>query len=130
VHQAFFRMATDLIMHLEEERKLQVEHSRKVEENFRRLQHQHVGESVLNNTTEPEYMWITGFQPDISHRGLISRGGFGEVHEVFPSSFFSDLKMFDARFSQVNFQRGPFLIIGICSEGAPRSWTKRYTRRH
>jgi len=35
---------------------------------------------------EPEEnaFWTTGLETDVTHQGLIARGGYGEVHRVRP----------------------------------------------
>ena len=70
--------------HLEETRAFQAEQNQKMEEQLRQLQLRKPDAAISKGTTKPEYLWIIGSQPGISHRKLISYGGFGEVHEVLP----------------------------------------------
>jgi len=84
VHQAFFRLATEIIMELDIQRKVEIERNQKMEELLRQQQFEKHNPPRPEGTPSPDYSWITGFQPYISHRRLISYGGFGEVHEVIP----------------------------------------------
>jgi hypothetical protein len=84
-------MATEIIFQLESAKTLEAERNRKMEEQLRQLQLGIHDPPTSKGTNEPDYLWITGFQPDISHRRLISYGGYGEVHEVLPFCTFFDL---------------------------------------
>ena len=69
-------------MELDMQRNVEVERNQKMEELLRHQQHEGHNAPRPEGTASPDYSWITGFQPYISHRRLISYGGFGEVHEV------------------------------------------------
>jgi len=73
----------------------------------------------------PDYSWTIATDEMAFHRRLLGRGGYGEVHEVYPNHSFALAdadKIYNIRTGQVICYSSVKLMPGVCQEDHEDLW--------